>query len=257
MLTSSVRRSLVACVAGGLFIVIAALFAPRPLVARLLAAQEPPPPPKTAYYGGWTLNKDLSATSPSEEGRGRGDGGGRRGGGGFGGPGGGGGGGGFGGGFGGRGGGGFGGPGGGGPGGPGGGRGGFDPQKMQEAMAAMREVMTPTNHWVITADGEALTFSDADGRSSHYTANDKKEKHQLAEATIETKTKWTTNGQLHQELSLPGGMKLSRDFSVVDGEVPQLIVTVTPEGGGGGDRGGDRRRPPRRFVYDRDLADAR
>lgn len=251
MLTSSVRRSLVAGVAGGLFIVIAALCAPRPLVARLLAAQEPPPPPKTAYYGGWTLNKDLSATSPSEEGRGRGrgDGGGRRGGGGFGGPGGGGGGGGFGGGF--------GGPGGGGPGGPGGGRGGFDPQKMQEGMAAMREVMTPTNHWVITADGEVLTFSDAEGRSSHYTANDKKEKHQLAEATIETKTKWTTNGQLHQELSLPGGMKLSRDLSVVDGEVPQLIVTVTPEGGPGDDRGGDRRRPPRRFVYDRDVDDLR
>lgn len=111
--------------------------------------------------------------------------------------------------------------------------------------------MTPTSHWVITADGDVLTFSDADGRSSHYAANDKKEKHQLAEATIETKTRWLANGQLHQEMSLPGGMKLGRDFSVVDGDVPQLIVTVSPEGGPD-DRDGGRRRPPRRFVYDRD-----
>jgi len=48
---------------------------------------------------------------------------------------------------------------------------------------------------------------DGEGHSSHYTANDKKEKHQLAGGTIETRTKWN-NGELHQEISLGGDMKI-------------------------------------------------
>jgi hypothetical protein len=188
------------------------------------------------------LNKDLSDAPPSADGpRGPGERGGR---GGFGGPGGG---------FGGPGPGGFGGRGGGGMGGPGGGPPNFDPKKMEATMAMMRELMTPTTRWTVVGDAAALTFTDADGRSSRYTVNDKKEKHQLSNGTIETKTKWE-NGQLRQELSLPGGTKALRIFAVVEGEIPQLVVTVTPEGGPGGR--GDRR-PPLRFVYDHDVSEAR
>lgn len=213
-----------------------------------MRAQEPIPPQRASYYGGWTLNKDLSASAPTPD-RGERDGRGRGGpGGGFGGPGGG-----------------VGGPPGGGPGGPGGGFGGpgggfggpggrnFDPQKMDEAMAVMREVMTPTAHWVITGEAEVVTLTDADGRSSRYTTNGKKEKHQLSNASIETKSRWE-NGQLRQELSLPAGMKALRVFAVVEGETPQLVVTVTPQGGPEGRAG---RRPPLRFVYDRDAGSAR
>jgi hypothetical protein len=138
-------------------------------------------------------------------------------------------------------------------GGPGGGPPNFDPKKMEATMAMMRELMTPTTRWTVVGDAAALTFTDADGRSSRYTVNDKKEKHQLSNGTIETKTKWE-NGQLRQELSLPGGTKALRIFAVVEGEIPQLVVTVTPEGGPGGR--GDRR-PPLRFVYDHDVSEAR
>lgn len=234
----------------GALVLAGVFFALRPM-----RAQEPSPPQRASYYGGWTLNKDLSASGPTPDGGERG-GRGRRGpGGGFGGPGGG------------RGGpgGGFGGPAGGGPGGPGGGLGGprggfggpggrnFDPQKMDEAMAVMREVMTPTTRWMITGEAGVVTLTDADGRSSRYTTDGKKEKHQLSNAAIETKSRWE-NGQLRQELSLPAGMKALRVFAVVQGETPQLVVTVSPQGGPEGRAG---RRPPLRFVYDRDAGSAR
>jgi hypothetical protein len=200
----------------------------------LQAAQSPVPEDHSGYFGGWTLNRELSSTPPTPDrpdGRGREGGGGRgRGGppgGGFGGPGGGGG---------------FGPPGGGGAqrGSPS-----FDPKEMEKTMALMQELLTPTAHWIITsADDGTIVFSDAEGRSSRYIPNDKKEKHQLTDGTIETKTKWD-NGQLRQEISLSNGMKSVRVFAVKPQD-KQLTVTTTMEGGPGG------RRPPFRLVYDRD-----
>lgn len=223
--------------------------------ARHASGQEAAGPPKSALLGGWSLNRELSASAPAPEDAGRGRGYGEPGGGRPGGPGGrqGGPGGGFGGPSGGLGGpsGGFGGPGGGfgGPGGgPGGPGGGFDPKKIEAAMAIMRELMTPSAHVVVTGDSEIVTLTDADGRSARYATNGKKEKHQFSNASVETKTTWES-GQLRQELSLPEGMKALRVFSVTEGDTTQLIVTITPQGGPEG-RGG--RRPPLRFVYDRD-----
>ena len=120
---------------------------------------------------------------------------------------------------------------------------------MKEAMEAMRELMTPTGHWVIKEeDGGAIVFNSAEGRSVRYVANNKKEKHQLANGTIETNTKWD-DGRLRQEIDLGTGMKVVRVFAVSSDEVPQLTVSMTMEGGPGG-RGG--RQPPGQFVYDRD-----
>lgn len=119
---------------------------------------------------------------------------------------------------------------------------------MKEAMEAMRELMTPTGHWVIKEeDGGAIVFNSAEGRSVRYVANNKKEKHQLANGTIETKTRWD-NGRLRQEIELSTGMKAVRVFAVSADEA-QLTVTMTTEGEPGG-RGG--RQPPAQFVYDRD-----
>ena len=112
-------------------------------------------------------------------------------------------------------------------------------------MALMQELMTPTAHWIVTStDDGTVIFTDAEGRSSRFVPNDKKEKHQLAAGTVETKTKWD-NGQLRQEISLPAGMKAVRVF-VAKRETSQLTVTTTLEGGLTG------RRPPFRLVYDRD-----
>ena len=89
----------------------------------------------------------------------------------------------------------------------------FDPKEMEKTMALMQELMTPTAHWIITsADDGTIVFSDAEGRSSRYIPNDKKEKHQLTDGTIETKTKWD-NGQLRQEIFLSAGMKAVRVFA--------------------------------------------
>ena len=200
----------------------------------LQAVQSTVPEDHSAYFGGWTLNRELSSilrTPDGPDGRGRKGGGGRgRGGtrgGGFGGPGG-------------RG--GFGAPGGAGA--PGGSPS-FDPKEMEKTMALMQELMTPTAHWIVTStDDGTVIFTDAEGRSSRFVPNDKKEKHQLAAGTVETKTKWD-KGQLRQEISLPAGMKAVRVF-VAERETPQLTVTTTMEGGPTG------RRPPFRVVYDRD-----
>lgn len=188
-------------------------------------------------HGGWTLNRELS-TTPPQGGGGRGDGPPGGGGGGRG-PGGPGGGGGVPGGRG--GGGGFGGPGGAGPGG--------DPQKMREAMETLREVLTPVPYFVVTGDAPVITFTARDGRSTRYTVDDKKEKHQLTSATIETRSKWVEN-RLRQEISLPQSMKAVRTFALSTDDPPQLIIATTLEGGPQGP-GGERRQPIR-LVYDRE-----
>jgi hypothetical protein len=199
-----------------------------------LQAQPRVPEDHSAYFGGWTLNRELSSTPPAPDGP---DGGGREGRGGRG-----------------RGGppiGGFGGPGGsGGFGGPGGAGGPgdappFDPKEMEKMTALTQELMTPAPHWlVITTDEGTVIFTDAEGRSSRFVPNDKKEKHQLTAGTIETTTKWD-KGQLRQEISLSGRMKAVRVFVAMP-ETRQLVVTTTMEGGRGG------RTPPFRLVYDRD-----
>jgi len=171
--------------------------------------------------GGWTLNRDLSARGPAAEPRARGGSEGRRGG---------------------RG----GSPAGGGS--RGGGRMGrsaFDPEQMERARAIVEELMMPSTRWVITRSEQgAIAFTDAEGRSMKFVPDGRKEKHQLAGGTIETQTAWK-DAHLRQEISLPGGMKLTRTFAVMP-DPRQLVVSTTTEGGRGG------RRPPTRFVYEAD-----
>lgn len=119
---------------------------------------------------------------------------------------------------------------------------------MERMRALMQEFMTPTVRWVIGGgEGDLVVFTDADGRSTRYAANDKKEKHQLLTGTIETRTKWD-GGELRQEIELRDGMKAIRTYGLDD---DQLVVTTTMEGGRG--PGGGRRRAPVRWVYDRDV----
>ena len=133
---------------------------------------------------------------------------------------------------------------------PGGGmpRGGFggrgtDPEAVQQAMAPMRELMTPSDRLIISrSSDEAIVFVEADGRTTRITPNDKKEKHQLTAGIIETRTKWS-DPRLRQDISLPGGVKMLRTFEI-EPETTRLLVTTTFEGG---------QRPPIRFVYDSDA----
>lgn len=175
--------------------------------------------------GSWSLNRELSATTPSPEVGGRR--GGRRG------DGAGVGGGGFGGGF------------GGGRGGRGQGRG-EARADGERAVALVQELITPPTKWLIVREaGETLAFTNADGRTVRYAPNNRTEKHQLINGTIETRSKWD-HGEFRQEISAPGALDMVRTFAS-DASTHQLIMTTTFDGETAG-----RDRRPFRVVYDRD-----
>jgi hypothetical protein len=189
-----------------------------------VAADGPPQVARPMLSGAWSMNKSLgtapgSVGMPDDDGEMGGPG--RRGGG----PGGGGPGGGPGGGMGGRG-GGF-------PGGGGGMRGRPDDGKRREDMAARRELMHELMQLpprvTIAQDGDKVTFIEPDGVVRTYLANDKVEKHQLQNGTIETKSRWEADA-LVMELKPNGGMTITRRFAV-RGDPRQLEVTTTMDRG--------------------------
>jgi hypothetical protein len=185
-----------------------------------LAADGPPQAARPVLSGAWSMNKALgtapgSVGMPDDEDGMRGPG--RRGGGG---------------------------PGGGGPGGGMGGRGGgfpggggmrgrSDDGGRREDLAARRELMHELMQLpprvTIAQDGDKVTFIEPDGVVRTYLANDKVEKHQLQNGTIETKSRWEADA-LVMELKPNGGMTITRRFAV-RGDPRQLEVTTTMDRG--------------------------
>jgi hypothetical protein len=186
-----------------------------------LAADGPPQVARPVLSGAWSMNKSLG-TAPGSVGMPDADGDtggpGRRGGGGPGGS-----------------------PGGGGmgrgggfPGGGGGGmRGRSDDGRRREDMAARRELMQELMQLparvTIAQDGDKVTFIEPDGVVRSYLVNDKVEKHQLQNGTIETKSRWDADA-LVMELKANGGMTITRRFTV-HGDPRQLEVTTTMDRG--------------------------
>jgi hypothetical protein len=218
----------------------------------LRASQTPPAAPaapsteKPRLAGQWQLNKEASSlasqsSSSGDSSGGNNNGGGRSGGFGRGG--------GMGGG---RGGGGMG-RGGGGMGGFGGGRGGGQPseqdqEKMKQRRALMQEVMESDPTFTIIEGDGSITFTHTDGRVMTYKIDGKKEKHQLTNGTIETKTKWDKDTQaLVIEMDLGDGMKVTHSYTV-SGSPRQLADSIKIEGGR--QRSGGQGPPPRHQIYD-------
>jgi hypothetical protein len=129
------------------------------------------------------------------------------------------------------GGGGFGGMGGGRRGGMGAGRGGpgGGMARREENTAARRalveELMAMPPKFTIAQDGDKLVFIEPDGVVRTYLANDKAEKHQLQNGTIETKSRWD-GGALEMELKPSDGLTIVRRYEV-RGTPRQLEVTTT------------------------------
>jgi len=208
------------------------------------AAAPAPTPTRTTIAGAWRLNPDLSQNPDggrpdSGGGRDGGRGGGDRGGfgGGMGGGFGGGMGGGYRGGMGGGYGGGFGG------GGVAGGRR-VDPDAMRARMKLMREIMQPPKRFVLTMMHQERTvaFTYTDGQVYRYQADGKKEKHQFADGTVNSKTKWD-HEKLVTEYDLGGGFKVVRTYELSRHGL-HLDVTTKMEGG--------RRNRQVKTVYDID-----
>jgi hypothetical protein len=132
------------------------------------------------------------------------------------------------GGFGGMGGGRRGGMGGGGMGGAGGGM-----RRREGDMAARRalveELMALPPKFTIAQDGDKVVFIEPDGVVRSYVANDKAEKHQLQNGTIETKSRWDGEA-LEMELKPSGGLTIVRRYEV-RGTPRRLEVTTTTNRG--------------------------
>ena len=160
--------------------------------------------------GAWTLNKELSepADRSADDGDGgnrgdRGNGGGR--------PGRGGGGGGRRGGF-----------GGGGFGRGDGGRGAVNPEEAARQRDAMRDIMNPPEHFIITETATMILITGPDGRTTRLSPDGKKIKDESTK--IERKTKWD-GGKLVSEISGLGGGTITETYSV-DLDHHQLHRTV-------------------------------
>ena len=170
---------------------------------------------KPSIAGGWTLNADQSDRQSDRDGdrsAGRRDDGGggygRRGGGrrGFGG------------------------------GGFGGGRGGYgrgtpeNAEEMARRRDAMRDIINPPNHLVVTQTDSMVVMTGPDGRTTRLSPDGKKVKDE--NTGIERRTKWDA-GKLVSEISGAGGMKLTETYALVP-ETHQLRISVQIEGGRGG-----------------------
>ena len=170
---------------------------------------------KPSIAGGWTLNADQSDRQSDRDGdrsagrRDNGGGGyGRRGGGrgGFGG------------------------------GGFGGGRGGYgrgtpeNAEEMARRRDAMRDIINPPNHLVVTQTDSMVVMTGPDGRTTRLSPDGKKVKDE--NTGIERRTKWDA-GKLVSEISGAGGMKLTETYALVP-ETHQLRISVQIEGGRGG-----------------------
>ena len=102
-------------------------------------------------------------------------------------------------------------------------------EEMQRARDLMRELMELPRRLTITQDGTIVNFTSDDGRVVKYEATGRPEKHQLTNATVETKTRWD-QGTLVIETSVKDGPKIVRRFTV-EPEPKRLVVTTRMDGG--------------------------
>jgi hypothetical protein len=190
---------------------------------------------KPSFSGSWVLNRDLSDMNPqvgfgqgqgSSQRRGGGGGGGRRGGfGGFGG-------------FGGSG-GGFGG---------GGQRNRETPEQQKTLDALTDELRKPSSTLLVSQDDASLAMTDAQGHTRVFQINGKKESHQLASGTVDSKTKWDGD-RIVTEYEVGNGQKVQYSYSIVPNS-GQLLEQILFEGGEG------RKQQPIKHVYDPAPAEA-
>lgn len=122
---------------------------------------------------------------------------------------------------------------------------GIDPEKLKAARAVLEELMTPSAMLTINDADGAVTFTEADGRTRTYKTDNRKEKHQVTNGTVETRTRWE-EGSLVIETDLGEGLKLTQTYSA--GADPRQLTVLTKLEGGPGRM--SRQRPPRRTVYD-------
>ena len=101
--------------------------------------------------------------------------------------------------------------------------------EMAARRALMAELVQLPAKLTIAQDGDRLTFRDPDGVTRVYVANGKREKHQLRNGTIETKSRWDGDA-LVMELKAGGRLTITRRLTV-RGDPRQLEITTSFDGG--------------------------
>jgi hypothetical protein len=119
-------------------------------------------------------------------------------------------------------------------------------EDMRRARELIREMMELPRRLTITQDGAVVTLTADDGRVVRYDATGRPEKHQLTNATVETRTRWD-QGTLVVETSVKDGPKIVRRY-VVEPEPKRLVVTTKIDGGS--------RQVPERQAYYEPIPDA-
>ena len=121
----------------------------------------------------------------------------------------------------------------------------LDPEAMARARDAMRDILNPPDHLVITETESMVVLTGADGRTTRLSPDGKKIKDE--NTGVERKTKWD-GGKLVSEINGLGPGKATQSFAA-DPEHHQLRITAQMEGRGG------RSNQPRTItnVYDADA----
>jgi len=106
----------------------------------------------------------------------------------------------------------------------------MNPDDAARMRDAMRDVINPPDHLIITQTESIVALTAADGRTTRLSPDGKKIKDDNTK--IERKTKWD-GGKLVSEINGLGRGKITQTFAV-DPEAKQLRVIVVMERGRGG-----------------------
>jgi hypothetical protein len=108
-------------------------------------------------------------------------------------------------------------------------RGGPPPRKGDgpASPALMEELLRPVPRLTIRQEGDRVVFAEPDGVAREYVANDKVERHQLVNGTIETKARWDKD-TLVMELRASKRTTVVRRYTR---RAAQLEVTTEIDGG--------------------------
>lgn len=104
---------------------------------------------------------------------------------------------------------------------------GMDRERMKQMRASMIEAMRAPTRITIIQSAATVTFTDSTGLSQAFAVDGKKEKHQLAGQTVETRTKWSGD-RLNKEIAFTDGLKATETLSIFPGQ-DRLHVTVKVE----------------------------
>jgi len=105
----------------------------------------------------------------------------------------------------------------------GGGRGPIDPEQMRARMA----LVDAPRRLTITRDERTISLTDGDGHSQILTPNNRKQRVQIGNITVDVKAKWADD-RLMKERSLADGTTMTETYSLIPG-AQQLHVSVKIE----------------------------